>query len=1437
MLKFEAFYRANGIRLLAQMMTPAPQQFQRLPENIIFHYLPIDNQPKEPMLREAWLQPFLERDYVVEAVSDYYPGATGYTRKANIAKQALLRPWIKDHPKSKQAVRPLVEMLTSPVQLGLVNYGYLRDVYQYPTTQLAILQEFNNRVSTMWNNIVELTTKTDRQHFLKLRAPDRVYSFKELELYSATELRLGARKLFPDEASLMILDFWRWLDAYDKPKTAAEIENPRVGVGRSMSMLGRVPVKALSKINVVWELTNGMCVVTNLGYINSWIKHQVNQTDQKNPRQLTSLEMKKMFWKFLQGIGAQRTITDEVVAEVSAQSTKDPATGAPLTKPLAEGGVAKKPGMVLGAPNSTASALDPTSSDEDLDLGTDVDSIDEEIRTEDELAAAREVNIEEITDLDQATSFARAKSRLTERVDPQLRLMERVDALVQKGAITAAVYKSIRKNIDEHPNRPDPYGKFKTRREAADIKLEELMVDHTKSRLVGTAVVGKETQAYSSLRAVQQGYVKQFMSRDMVSVIDHLQAGGLVIQSHEVQHTTSLLGEAEVHTLQVRMVPGEPETIRFTIPKVDRNCYFMVNGVRYRQRTQRADVPLRKISSDIVSIKSYTGTIQVTRNNRVSNQAGEWIIKQIFVRSIGEQALVRGLRSMDVFDNEFKSPYIYGIISSRYSEFTVRKNRLVFDHTQRATMGFDLKSLEVKGRVLCGVASDKSPIVMTPKGELLVVRPTGEESLGDMYTFLQLNPSEAPLDYAENSVFGRSVPTGVTLGYYLGIDNFIKLLNVKHRWVDGRKKKELTPYEFSIPFADGSLVVDRRDRHASMVLAGLLKVGKTTRAFPYKEFNHPDVYFNALQELGLNQIYLKEMDRALDLFIDPITRQNLELMKEPTTFPALLIRAVELLDTYHYPTSQDARYQVFRGYERFAGIVYQTLVKGMAQQQSKSTTGRAKISISPYAVKQKIQEDASLAPANEINPLQSIKEQEIVTYGGTHGRSKDGMNRASRAFHDSDLGVVSLEGSVDSGDVGVNFFMSANPQLANVRGFINPGTKPDHGNLLSTAGAVAPFVTQDDMKRAVFVGVQAAHVIAAEGYTQSPIRTGAEIQVTSRAGPMFANHADDDGVVESVGPKGVIVRYKDGSSEGFKVGRSFGNSEGSVYPHDLISAVTVGQKVVGGQVITYNPAFFEVDILDPKNITTRNGKLVTVQFIESAETHEDSAAISEQLSKDFTTKNTKVVSVPVAFDERIHAMVKVGDRVEPGQYLLLIESSGTANSDSYDEASLKTLANMSKKAPETPIGGVVDRIEFNYHGSKEDMNVSLKQLADVCDRARVDEARAVGKKTTAGAFDSEYRVAGEPLLVDNAEIKIYITQELGLVNADKIVLASQLKGTVGQVMPRTVTTEYGDPVDVAWSYRSVAGRIVESPILMGTGIVLLKLASVHMAKIYERTAK
>jgi hypothetical protein len=242
--------------------------------------------------------------------------------------------------------------------------------------------------------------------------------------------------------------------------------------------------------------------------------------------------------------------------------------------------------------------------------------------------------------------------------------------------------------------------------------------------------------------------------------------------------------------------------------------------------------------------------------------------------------------------------------------------------------------------------------------------------------------------------------------------------------------------------------------------------------------------------------------------------------------------------------------------------------------------------------------------------------------------------------------------------------------------------------------------------------------------------------------------------------------------------------------------------------------------------------MVKTAILECPDTFEDSSVISSKVADLLSTKTTKVKDVVLRFDQTVRNVLKAGTEVDSESILCTIEDAVTADNELFDEDSLDTLKLLSGQTPKSKYTGVVERVELYYNGDKEDMSPTIRQLADASDKELAKLRKSMGKPVITRQVDSSMRVDGNPLELDYAVLKFYITADVAAGVGDKGVFGNQMKTIFGRVMSGENKTEDGEDVDAIFSYQSIANRIVLSPTIMGTTNTLLRVLSKRVAKLY-----
>lgn len=339
--------------------------------------------------------------------------------------------------------------------------------------------------------------------------------------------------------------------------------------------------------------------------------------------------------------------------------------------------------------------------------------------------------------------------------------------------------------------------------------------------------------------------------------------------------------------------------------------------------------------------------------------------------------------------------------------------------------------------------------------------------------------------------------------------------------------------------------------------------------------------------------------------------------------------------------------------------------------------------------------------------------------------------------------------------------------------------------------------------------------------------------IAHRTSDLYATSARKKGKVISVNNVGMIVEYEDGERIGITLGRRYGNAAGLEIPHSIVTTLQAGDEFNPGQILAYNDGFFEKDLLNPRNVVWKVGILVKTVLLESADTLEDSSVISRSVAAELETQITKTRTIVLNFDQAIHRLVKVGQKVEAEDILCVIEDSITSGGDLFDEESLETLRLLGSQVPQAKSKGVVERIEVYYHGETEDMSDSLRMLAIASDKNLAARSKAVGGTPFTGSVDESFRVDGNPLMLDTLAIKIYITSNVTAGVGDKGVFGNQLKTVFGRVMPEDILSESGQVIKAIFGAKSIGDRIVNSPDIIGTTTMLLGEAAKRAVRAYR----
>lgn len=834
----------------------------------------------------------------------------------------------------------------------------------------------------------------------------------------------------------------------------------------------------------------------------------------------------------------------------------------------------------------------------------------------------------------------------------------------------------------------------------------------------------------------------------------------------------------------------------------------------------------------------------MTRSDLSAYSQERWLEKQLIGLS-NENPNIK-INFADCYKKDLLAPVKYTILSRIVSKIETDDYVFNFDASKLNNIfGTDLvKEIEKssKNQIVVGKNKKKNTILIMAEDATIFECSTEDvkdiKPIGTIESFLGLSIDKAPLDMLDVNISGKNLPLVFVLGYYLGLGNLLTTIGAKFERFPKGTRLSLEDQQFALKFADETLVFDRRDYKTMIIVGGLKQIKDYIKNYSVYEFDLKDVYGTLLLDMKITARYTRELDLMRDLWVDPITRDVLREMREPTDFVDLLLRSADMLVVDKHDETRDERGFRARGYERFAGFAYKEMVDAVRVHNNKPSKANSKIEVNPQAVWMKILQDQTTAPVEDSNPIHSLKESEVIVYRGQGGRDARTLNSESRKYHENSIGVLS-DATVDNGDAGTVVYLTADPNIKSVLGIPEVVEKDKRKDLkptrlLSTSTLLAPCIEYDDAKRRNFASIQNSRTTNSVGLTLLPVRTGYEKVIPYRVSPLYATMAEDDGVVTTVTKNVVVVKYKSGKEVRYPLGKRFGKWQGKVIPHELITELKAGDKFTEGTAITYNPLFFQYDWVAGA-LSYKQGLLGRVALVETPDTLEDGSAMSSRLAKKLDTYIVHSRDIPIDFTQEVKDLIKVGTDVEYETLLCtLLDTLTTASNERlFTGESREILADISSINPKAETKGKVVAIEAIYCGDPDDMSESLRDIVEKCDREKSNAAREQGKPRQDGSVNAGFRVDGLTVSLNTCIIRVRIECLQDMGNGSKIVTAHQMKSVTGRIWEEDQVTESGQIIDEFFGYQSLQNRIVNSPELMGTTNNLMFAATQAVIKAYR----
>ena len=992
---------------------------------------------------------------------------------------------------------------------------------------------------------------------------------------------------------------------------------------------------------------------------------------------------------------------------------------------------------------------------------------------------------------------------------------------------------------------------------AVDIKVREDTVDSLADEIEDKSMLNSSVSKFDS------DYNEKLFTKDMISVVSSFNKVGMFMTDIKAEDCSDPLNNSTKYKVTYEDINHKQHTINFVLPDVDDRGFCYVNGTYKVLKKQRVPLPICKVSATRVTLNSDYNKYLVERNTQVAHSFLNYIDRIISKH----EDIISVVLGSHKYGTQLL-PYEYTALSSKYTSIAINKHgdrsavwsfTFEYDRIPEVLDALNL-SKEEKETILdtqtdakaiwAGYSpTSKEALFFELNGTIIIknlnddhqVRTTFIDFLSEI-TEEDGNPLSEWTDF---KLLNTTVPVIVALCYRYGLSHMLNYTKVNYRTYEKGVRFNRKQSDVVIRFEDQTLIIPRAPLTISLMFAGLNWFD--LKKVQMEQMDTKDIYYDLVGSKGISTHNLKGIDNYFDYFVDPITADVLNQMREPTTAKDLLIRATQLLATEdHKPAASSTNFR-YRSYERINSAIYKVLTRAHSTYVNKAVGATHKFSISDYEIKQLITQDQLMENVDFINPINDIKYEAEYSHSGFGGRqSIDTFMVDDRQFPDDGVGIIS-EATIDSSKTAYAASMTVDPTMVNLRGMTISQPRKDlkPTQVLSPTAILVPGVTQDDGKRCNFVNIHLSHYVNTKVMEPYRVRTGYGKIVAHRTKPPFAYCAEEDGKILSIDENAKVlkVEYKSGKCVAVNYGEEYTkNGGGGFYctQTSVINNFKQGDKVNKGDVIIYNENFFTPDPYN-KQVDWNIGVTANVAFIEQNHTLDDGNAISATLAKKLAFNPVHVRDVVLKTNTTIHKIEEVGTQVKNIDPLLVFDTSamdenmfGELGSDASD-----LLAKLNRQTPKAKFSGKIVQIDAFFKCEPSELSPTLKKVVNKIQKAKEDKAKAaagsVNEKYFSKTMQIKYtdRIGITDIDDDTIILRFYIQQDMGMDIGSKLEILSSLKTVCSCINPDDWATDDPDTkVNMMYSEIGVSNRIINSPKLCGMGAAIMEKLEKDILKDY-----
>ena len=907
------------------------------------------------------------------------------------------------------------------------------------------------------------------------------------------------------------------------------------------------------------------------------------------------------------------------------------------------------------------------------------------------------------------------------------------------------------------------------------------------------------------------------------------------------------------YTVHLEDSLGKRHTLRFDMPKIINKRFLRLRGNDKIIPGQLINLPIIKTDEDTVQVVSNYNKIFITRYGQVGkiNQSTNALIRALtklkennYKLEVKDGDAVASPSKIDLGNNakisaKYELPAEYVELSKIFNKVTTSDGRVYYFNRDELIHKLEEKKVKVEsdqGFMVIGITKDNQAITVPETGvSSALINHLGIHEYA--YTFMKPGTR---MTYSQASILNSKIPLIVVMAYTAGLTGALNAAGVEYNLSEKRPTNTKNYFRFNDGFLSFN---DNYAPDAALLVNGLAVIN--TQEYSLTDIDTKAMWLDVLDDFG-GRNRADGLDSFANLMMDPITVEVCKTYKLPTDYIEVLAYASSLLTTNKFNRHTDITGNRFRTNERLVHFLYKSLATsyGMYLREIKNNRKDAKMTMKQSAVIDMALADVTTSDLSKLSPLLELESANTVTFKGLSGMNSDRSYSLDKRTYDKTM-INKLSMSTGfSATVGINRQSTINMGIESTKGYIKSGGELERmsdANTLSITEALTPFgTTRDDPFRTAMTFIQTSkHGMRTTEQDPLLVSNGADQALPYLTSDTFAHKAKWNAVVEEITNDYMIIANKSNPKEKEFIDlreKVEKNSDGGFFitiKLDTFKNYKKGDSIKAGDIVAYDKSSYS-DTVGIGNLAYNIGTLTKIAIMHTDKGFEDSAIISQDLSKKMASEIVLQVDVLMDAKDIDIQCVEVGKELHEGEVIMSYRAA-LEDQDATDIINKMVQKNAGSDSKELmdEIGKI--KVKSKVTGKLQDIKVystiptseMSKSLASFVNKYNGPVDKMKSKLSKLGIDGSQYGTSGVLPPVGKLKhcegkvlVEFYIKYHDKMSVGDKLVYFSALKGVVKEIFPegKEPYSEYR-PEEKVHSFLpvgSINARMVSSVLTLGS---------------------